>query len=422
MDLEHPPADCQADPDTARVSLGLVGSEEGDEQPLRIDVAEADAPVEHDDPGLLVLALDEHLDLSRGGTVFRGVAQEVLEQQLEVCAVRLDDQVARFNRQRDRPPGVSPLEGRDRFADDMSEDLRLEIDRRPGCQLGQEKQVLDDGEQPIGVIRDVDDHRIAQRLFELITALAEQRGVPEDRRHRRPQLVRDESEELVLDGIRDVERVGGSAERVLGLLALGHVDENVDRPDQLAVRVAQRCRVRDEVDATTIGSLCDGFVPSDGPVLAQRDRHRALVVAHRSTVRPEEPPRPAPLLAELGPAAPERGRGFVEEGDPPRGIGRVDGDAERLEEVAIRLLGSGRTSATRRAPQSAEELDELTRSFRDRRLVDLCRLRALFCEDHDLPRAQRGARHAHEFLGILPEAELPGIGSGVVCNGFGMSP
>src|SRR5580765_1887910 len=49
LDLEHAPADRQPDPDTARVALGLIGSEEGDEEPLGVGVSKADSPVEPDD-------------------------------------------------------------------------------------------------------------------------------------------------------------------------------------------------------------------------------------------------------------------------------------------------------------------------------------------------------------------------------------
>jgi len=62
-------------------------------------------------------------------------------------------------------------------------------------------------------------------------------------------------------------------------------------------------------------------------------------VTHRAAVQVEQVERSAPLLAQLGPAAPELDGGLVEERDPAVNIGRVDGDGDGIEERAIRRLG-----------------------------------------------------------------------------------
>ena len=46
---------------------------------------------------------------------------------------------------------------------------------------------------------DVGQHRIALFRCQLVAPVLEESGVAEDRGHRRPQLVRDEPQELVLD-------------------------------------------------------------------------------------------------------------------------------------------------------------------------------------------------------------------------------
>ena len=67
------------------------------------------------------------------------------------------------------------------------------------------------------------------------------------------------------------------------------------------------------------------------------------VMRQRPAVRPEQPPRPAPLaLAELGPTTPERCGSLVEVRDPPGGVGGVDGGRQRIDQVAEEAVAPDR--------------------------------------------------------------------------------
>ena len=125
------------------------------------------------------------------------------------------------------------------------------------------------------------------------------------------------------------------ADRLFGSVALGDVDEDVDRADELPVVVEQRSRVGHERDVGAVGPDRDGLPAPDGTRFLEGDRHRTLVVAHRALVEEQQPERPAPFLADRRPAAPELGCGGVEERDLAVRIGRVDRDSEGIEEAAI---------------------------------------------------------------------------------------
>ena len=91
--------------------------------------------------------------------------------------------------------------------------------------------------------------------------------------------------------------------------------------------------------ARAVGPLADDLDTPDWPVLFQRQRQRELIVGHRRAVQVEERPSPAPSgVAEPGTAPPDVGGSPVEEGDPPRGIGCIDGSRQRSEELAKDLL------------------------------------------------------------------------------------
>ena len=106
---------------------------------------------------------------------------------------------------------------------------------------------------------------------------------------------------------------------------LGDVDEEVDRADHPALRVAQGRGVGHEPHACSVGPLRDRLDATDRLAGLERDRHRAFVVGQACAVEPIEPPRPAPQVRSEGRAvAPELGGGLVVEGDPALGVGGVD--------------------------------------------------------------------------------------------------
>jgi len=189
----------------------------------------------------------------------------------------------------------------------VTEHLRLEVDTLLLARCsGHHEQVLDEAQEPLGVGRDVRDHRpvaLGQTLGGL-----EQPCVPEDRRDRRPELVGDESEELVLHRLRGVQRV-------LCAAPLCDVNEDIDRADQRPVRIEDDRRIRDERGSSPVRALGDSLVPADRSTLVERDGHRAFLVTHRPPVRPEELPRPTPFLAQRWASAPEFCGGLIEERD-----------------------------------------------------------------------------------------------------------
>ena len=125
------------------------------------------------------------------------------------------------------------------------------------------------------------------------------------------------------------------AQRLLGPLALGDVDEHVDAADDLARLVEQRCGIGREPDAHAVGALGDGFGSLDDAALLQGDRHGALVVRHGTAVGVVELPGHAPVVAaELGSAAGEGHAGGIEMGQPARGVRRVDRGGQRVQHLA----------------------------------------------------------------------------------------
>ena len=162
-------------------------------------------------------------------------------------------------------PGLRAPERLHGALDDQREDLRFEVGPRAGAEPGQVEEVLDDDVQAIGVGRDVRDHRRPDVLVEVVAAGLEEPGVAEDRRDRRPELVRDEAEELVLDGVRCLEGVSRGAYRPLGLVSLRDVDEHVHGADHRAGVVEQRRRVGHERDVRAVGADRDRLATADRP-------------------------------------------------------------------------------------------------------------------------------------------------------------
>jgi hypothetical protein len=133
-------------------------------------------------------------------------------------------------------------------------------------------------------------------------------------------------EVLADDGV-----VGGFDDRdepmsgLLGAFAVADVDQHVDCADDLARRIMQRSRKRDEGNAGAVRSLRHGFRAAYRAARLQGHRHRAFVVRHRPAVRPIQAPRATPpILADLGAASPHRHRRVIEERDAPTGVGRID--------------------------------------------------------------------------------------------------
>ena len=214
------------------------------------------------------------------------------------------------------------------------------------------KEVLDDRVEAVGIGRDVRDHGCAYGVVKLRATRLEQARVAIDRGHGRPELVRHEAQERVLDRVRGLQRLGRGGDGSFGIVPLGHVDQHVDRAHQPVVVVEQRRRVGHERDLAAIGSDGDRLAAADRPGLLERDRHRTFVMAHRGLVGPQQLQRPAPFLAECRPPAPEVRRGRIEERDPAVRVRRVHGHAEGVEEAPVAidlpLRGSRRDRASRR--------------------------------------------------------------------------
>ena len=151
-----------------------------------------------------------HLVGWSAGDVLVGVAQEVLDRQLERGRVGVDDEGGRLDRQADLAIRVAAPERLDPRRQDGDRGPGARGRARPRTEAGQLEEVLDDPEEPIGVLADVAEH--AARVT-AATAIAEEDGVAEDRRDRGPELVRDQPEELVLDRVRGRERPAALSRR-----------------------------------------------------------------------------------------------------------------------------------------------------------------------------------------------------------------
>ena len=245
---------------------------------------------------------------------------------------------------------------------DVAEDLRFELGLRARSEAREVEQVLDDGVEPVGIGRDVIDHRRADSLVEFRAAGLEQARVAIDGRDRGPQFVRHEPEEGVLDGVRGLERLCRGGDRPFGVVALGHVHQHVDRAHQAALVIEEWRRVGHKRDIRAVGPDGDRLATADRSGLLERDRHRTLVVTHRRFVGPQQAQRPAPLLAEGRPPSPELGCGLVEERDPAVRIGRVDGHPERVKKPAVAvdlLVGGPRRDRSNLRPTAGDDAEQV---------------------------------------------------------------
>src|SRR5215831_9282759 len=121
-------------------------------------------------------------------------------------------------------------------------------------------------------------------------------------------------------------------EACLSTLVVADIDEHVDGTGQFSGLIEQRCWIGDEKDARAIRALSYRFHATDRSSLMQRDRHRALIVRQRRAIWPVELPGPAELaLAELGAAAPKRGRRLVVDGEAPLWVRHVDSSRKYLD-------------------------------------------------------------------------------------------
>src|ERR1700722_13220845 len=88
-----------------------------------------------------------------------------------------------------------------------------------------------------------------------------------------------------------------------------------------------------------VRTLGDGFLSSYWPSFPQGHSHRALRVRHGCSVRPEQPPADAPIIAaELGAASGEIRSCLIVVGDFAGGIGSIDRYWKSLEYVQVVLL------------------------------------------------------------------------------------
>ena len=101
--------------------------------------------------------------------------------------------------------GIAALDLFDGPPDHSVECRRLELGLGACPEARQGQQVLDDLVEALGLGRDVGHHRMTLILCQLIAPILQETGVAEDRGHWRPQLVRHEPQELVLDRIRCLE-------------------------------------------------------------------------------------------------------------------------------------------------------------------------------------------------------------------------
>jgi hypothetical protein len=143
-----------------------------------------------------------------------------------------------------------------------------------------------------------------------------------------------------VDGLADDRVVGrgddGREARSLHLahVPIGDVHEQVDAGDHAAGGVPQGGRIGQEAHPGAVRPFRDGLDPAHRPPFLERHRHRALVVRQGSAVRPEQPPRPAPLAAaDLRTAAPQVGGGLVVVGDASLGVGHVDRYRQCVEQL-----------------------------------------------------------------------------------------
>ena len=118
------------------------------------------------------------------------------------------------------------------------------------------------------------------------------------------------------------------------MLAIGEVDQHVDRAGQIAVGIEQRSGKGEKRNARPVRTFGDGFHASYGALFPESHRHRAFVVRQRLSIRPVEFPRPAEFaLAQFGSNAPEVDGGLVVKGDATVGVGCIDSFGQSFENV-----------------------------------------------------------------------------------------
>ena len=284
------------------------------EEPLGRFVRDAHPLVEHAHAELSGGLFDDDPHLGPGRAVFGGVAEQVLDDLLDVHLLAEDQ--PQPGRKLGDEPVVGPVRGLvgDPPPHDVSHQQRVERHLQPArlCPAEHE-QVFGEPAQPIRLALDVLDHLAERIRVHGPVALAEHLAHAVDRRDRCPQLVADDAGERLAELLRalsgaipfrDVDRAGE---------CLGH------RCDQPLIRVREPRRRRGlELDQP------ERFVAADdrgAEPRADRARHgRAatsdIVDAHRAKLADHRPARARPLrdARTAGTAPPVPGRRTDEEG------------------------------------------------------------------------------------------------------------
>ena len=107
-------------------------------------------------------------------------------------------------------------------------------------------------------------------------------------------------------------------ELLLHLLHLREVDQHVDGPDDLARRVAEQFRMRQNIGPGTIGALDDDFFAANGTAFPQRPGDGRLVERQQSAIRLEKLDDFEPtVVVDFGLASPKLDGVIVEKRQPP---------------------------------------------------------------------------------------------------------
>src|SRR6478735_2198019 len=119
---------------------------------------------------------------------------------------------------------------------------------------------------------------------------------------------------------------------LLGILSLADVDQQIEAPDEPAAGIEERRRKWHERDAAPIRPLGLRLDAPDGPALAQRNRHRALIMRQMLTVLGQQAVGNAPeIRANARFAAGKLGSSAIEVGQAPIGIRDIDGSGKLIE-------------------------------------------------------------------------------------------
>src|SRR6202022_1467308 len=151
----------------------------------------------------------------------------------------------------------------------------------------------------------------------------------------------DDAVEIFADNcvIRRVDDGRQALRSLLGTLSLCNVHQHVHRSNEHARRVENGRWEGEERNASAIGTFRYRFQAPDRLLFLHRSGHRALIVRHCPSIRPEELPRSAPFaVAEIRPAAPKRSSGLVVVRYAAGGIRRVDRRRKRVDQLSKEII------------------------------------------------------------------------------------